>query len=394
MTETSSSARTAADGIELTVLMLCRNKAQMLATCTDRAHRFLARAGVVGEVPIADNGSTDSSQQITLAHGAKVVEVPSRGYGGALIGGTEAARGCCVIMGDAEDSCDFTRLDGLFECLRAGDDLVMGNRFRGGIAVGAMPALHRYMGAPLLTGIGRIFFRSPLKEFRCGLHGYDREAMLDLELKTTGMELASEMVVKSTLASLRVSEVPTTLARGGRSRLPHLRSRRDGWRHLRFLLVFSPRWLFLLPGLTALGIVVIGSLLLIGPAQVGGIGLDVASQVCMAALAVIGYQAILFAILTKLHAERGLPSASQSEFRVVRRARDARTLLAPGVALIVVGLAILIVQIVVWGQFGFGALDAQAMISVAIPASLSLILGAQTVMAGMFTGILTIPTRS
>ncbi|HEY2557800.1 MAG TPA: glycosyltransferase family 2 protein, partial [Diaminobutyricibacter sp.] len=231
--------------IELTILMPCLNEAETLATCIVKARGYLDRSGVVGEIVIADNGSTDGSQAIAEANGARVVNVVDKGYGAALLGGISAANGTYVIMGDADDSYDFANLDQFVQRLRAGDDLVMGNRFLGGIEPGAMPPLHKYLGNPVLSSIGRLFFKSPIRDFHCGLRGFNRQKMLDLHLQTTGMEFASEMVVKASLGGRRVSEVPTTLKKDGRSRPPHLRSWRDGWRHLRFLLIFSPRWLFL-----------------------------------------------------------------------------------------------------------------------------------------------------
>jgi glycosyltransferase involved in cell wall biosynthesis len=256
------------ESVELTILMPCLNEAETLALCIDKAQAFLARAGIAGEVVIADNGSIDGSQAIAIAHGARVVPIAARGYGSALIGGIEAALGRYVIMGDSDDSYDFSRLDGFVERLRDGWQLVMGNRFKGGIAPGAMPPLHRYLGNPVLTGIGRLFFRSPSGDFHCGLRGFDREAILRLDLQTSGMEFASEMVIKATIAGLRMTEVPTTLSPDGRSRPPHLRSWRDGWRHLRFLLLFSPRWLFLYPGLAAVGVGVLAMLWLL-PGRAG-----------------------------------------------------------------------------------------------------------------------------
>jgi glycosyltransferase involved in cell wall biosynthesis len=386
----------ASDTVELTILMPCLNEAETLATCIDKAQGYLRGSGVDGEVLIADNGSTDGSQDIARDHGARVADIPVKGYGAALIGGMEAARGRYVIMGDADDSYDFTRLDPFVERLRAGDDLVMGNRFLGGIEPGAMPPLHKYLGNPVLTWIGRMLFRSPIRDFHCGLRGFNRQSMMNMELQTTGMEFASEMVVKSTLAGLAVSEVPTTLRKDGRSRPPHLRSWRDGWRHLRFLLIFSPRWLFLVPGLTALIIGVLGSLLLLfGPTSIAGVGFDVASQVYLSALAVVGYQAVLFAILTKMYAEReGFRLPRSRSFSWIAERTSLESLSLAGLGLFLIGFAVLIVQLVSWGATGFGAQDPQATLRVAIPASLFMILGAQTIMSGMFLGILTIPTRA
>ena len=231
---------------ELTILMPCLNEAATVARCVAKARGFLERAGIDGEVLIADNGSDDGSRVLAERAGARVIEVAARGYGAALTGGIAAARGRSIIMGDADDSYDFARLEGY--------PLVMGNRFRGGIQKGAMPLLHRYLGNPVLSFVGRLLFRAKVGDFHCGLRGFDREAVRSLNLKTTGMEFASELVVKASLAGWRIAEVPTTLHPDGRGRPPHLRSWRDGWRHLRFLLLFSPRWLFLYPGLALLAV--------------------------------------------------------------------------------------------------------------------------------------------
>jgi len=238
--------------VELTVVMPCLNEAETVATCVRKAMGFLAESGISGEVIVADNGSTDGSRQLAADAGARVVPIPERGYGNALMGGIIAARGEYVIMGDADDSYDFTNLMPFITELRKGNDLVMGNRFKGGIAPGAMPPLHRYLGNPVLSFIGRLFFPSAIGDFHCGLRGFRRDSAIALGLQATGMEFASEMVVKATLAKQKVTEVPTTLVKDGRSRKPHLRSFRDGWRHLRFLLLFSPRWLFFYPGLVLL----------------------------------------------------------------------------------------------------------------------------------------------
>ena len=291
------------DGCELTILMPCLNEAETLAVCITKARAFLERTGIDGEVLVADNGSTDGSRAIAAEHGARVVEVPVRGYGAALLEGTRQARGRFVIMGDADDSYDFTRLDAFVERLRAGDELVMGNRFKGGIVPGAMPPLHYYLGNPVLTGIGRLLFGSPCRDFHCGLRGYAKASIEALELRTLGMEFASEMVVRATLQGLRIAEVPTTLKKDGRSRPPHLRSWRDGWRHLRFLLMYSPRWLFLYPGLALLAVgLLLTALVLPGPLALGFATLDVHTLVLAAAATLLGTQTVTFAWLTKLFA--------------------------------------------------------------------------------------------
>jgi glycosyltransferase involved in cell wall biosynthesis len=262
----------AGSAIELTVLMSCLDEAETLGRCIDKAKAFLERTGMRGEVVIADNGSTDGSQAIARLHGARVVPVASRDDNAALIAGIGAARGRYVIMGDSDDSYDFARLDPFVEKLREGYDVVMGNRFRGGIAASAMPPLHRYIGNPLLSLIGRLFFGSPIGDFDCGLRGFSREAVLRLRLTSPGMEFASEMVVKATLAGLKIAEVPTTLSPDGRSRPPHLRSWRDGWRHLKLLLEYAPRRLFLYPGLAlaSMGALIMAALIP-GPLTIGSV---------------------------------------------------------------------------------------------------------------------------
>ncbi|MEN2739380.1 glycosyltransferase family 2 protein [Microbacterium sp. X-17] len=385
-------AQTSVDAIELSIVMPCLNEAETLATCIDKAQGYLRRSGVVGEIVIADNGSTDGSQQIARDHGARVVDVPDKGYGAALIGGIAAASGTYVIMGDADDSYDFSDLDAFLERLRAGDELVMGNRFRGGIEPGAMPPLHKYLGNPVLSTIGRLFFRSPIRDFHCGLRGFNRAAIQSLRLQTTGMEFASEMVVKASLEGRRVSEVPTTLKKDGRSRPPHLRSWRDGWRHLRFLLIFSPRWLFLVPGTAAFAIGMLGTLYLsFGPLVVGDVGFDVASQVYLAALAAVGYQGVIFAILTKIFAQHeGFRIPRSRNFDRLERRISLESSALAGVALFLVGLVVGVVQFSGWASSGFGALHAIATVRAAIPAAVLMILGAQTVMAGMFLGVLSV----
>jgi glycosyltransferase involved in cell wall biosynthesis len=291
--------------MELTILMPCLNEAETVGICVDKALAFLRRAGVDGEVLIADNGSSDGSPAVAESRGARVVPVRERGYGAALSGGIAAARGRYIVMGDADDSYDFSRLEGFLSELRNGADLVMGNRFKGGIRPGAMPALHRWLGNPLLSYIGRRLFRIQVNDFHCGLRGFNAESIRALDLRTPGMEFASEMVVRAALEGLKVVEVPTTLSPDGRSRPPHLRTWRDGWRHLKFLLTYSPRWLFLYPGIgfLALGLI-IPALLFPGPVWVGGVGLEnktfMAGCLCM----LVGVQSIAFSLLVRRYASR------------------------------------------------------------------------------------------
>jgi glycosyltransferase involved in cell wall biosynthesis len=379
---------------ELTILMPCLNEAETIEVCIRKALGYLVQSGVDGEVLIADNGSTDGSQEIANRLGARVVPVAEKGYGSALIGGISAARGRYVIMGDADDSYDFSALDPFVARLRDGAQLVMGNRFLGGIEPGAMPPLHKYLGNPVLSGIGKLFFRPGVGDFHCGLRGFDRDAILGLGLRTSGMEFASEMVVKACLARLRIVEVPTTLRKDGRTRPPHLRSWHDGWRHLRFLLIFSPRWLFLYPGALALLLgVLVNIVLLFGPIEIGNIGFDVSTMVYATAAAVLGYQSVLFAILTKVYAghEGFLPAGPR--FRALTDRLTLEHGLLLGIGIFVVGLAVAVVQVLRWRDVGFGGLDARQAIRIATPAALGLMLGFQTLMSSMFVGILTIPTH-
>ena len=374
--------------------MPCLDEAETVAACVEQARGFLARSGVSGEVIVADNGSTDGSQQLAESAGARVVVVAERGYGAALGGGIAAARGDFVIMGDADSSYDFANLDAFVERLRAGDDLVMGNRFAGGIAPGAMPALHRYLGNPVLTSIGRVLFQSPVKDFHCGLRGFKRSSALAMGLRTTGMEFASEMVVKATLMGMRVSEVPTTLSPDGRTRPPHLRSWRDGWRHLRFLLLYSPRYLFLVPGLLlgAVGAAVL-AWLIPGPRVVAGLGFDVHTMLFAAAAVLLGAQSVLFAVFTKTFAvQEGLVPPDPRVDRLYRYVTLETGLVVSGVVL-VAGLALAVLSVTAWAETGYGAMDVGRTMRIVIPAALLMVLGAQGVLASFFLSVLGLKRR-
>ena len=380
-----------ADEIELSIVMPCLDEAETLATCIRKARGWLERAGVAGEVVVADNGSTDGSQAIAEAEGARVVPVAAKGYGNALMGGIREARGRYVVMGDADDSYDFSDLDAFLERLRAGDDLVMGNRFRGGIAPGAMPWSHRYIGNPVLSGIGRLFFHAPVGDFHCGLRGFRRDAIVALDLRTTGMEFASEVVVRSCLAGLRISEVPTTLSPDGRTRPPHLRSFRDGWRHLRFLLLYSPRWLFFYPGLVMFAVgLVATTALTIGPVSVGSLQFDVGTLVYAAALTICGYLTVLFALLTETYAvQEGFLPANRT-YRRVQRWLTLERGLAVGAALVAFGLVAAVASFLRWRESGFGNLDPSQTIRTVVPSMLGFVLGLQTLVAALFVSILSI----
>jgi hypothetical protein len=378
----------------LSVVLPCLNEAETLEVCVNKATTAIARLGVSGEVIVADNGSTDGSQDIARRLGALVVDIPVRGYGAALQGGIEAARGEFVIMADADDSYDLTALEPFLGKLREGYDLVMGNRFAGGIAPGAMPPLHRYLGNPVLTAVGRIFFKSPIRDFHCGMRGFRRDSMLGLRLRTTGMEFASEMVAKAALRGLRVAEVPTTLARDGRSRPPHLRSWRDGWRHLRFLLLYSPRYLFLLPGtlLMALGMLGVGTLM-IGPATIGGIRFDVSTMLFCSAAIVLGSQLVLFWTFAEIFATgEGLLPPDPKLFALFKYV-TLEIGLAVGAAMFVAGLVGGLAAVASWGARGFGDLDASRTLRLVIPSVTLMILGAQGIMSSFFLSVLGLRRR-
>ena len=381
--------------VEVSILMPCLNEAETIEVCVRKAREYLVSRGIKGEVIVADNGSTDGSQALAIKAGARVVRVTSRGYGAALLGGIQAAHGNLIIMGDADDSYDFTDLDPFLDKLRAGYELVMGNRFLGGIKQDAMPPLHRYLGNPVLTGIGRVLFRSSLGDFHCGLRGFRRDSIMSLALTCTGMEFASEMVVKATLRKLRIAEVPTTLSPDGRSRRPHLRSWRDGWRHLRFLLLFSPAWLFFYPGVALLLLGLLGGIWLTpGPRTAGSVTFSINTLLFAAASLIIGFQAIVFYMFAKTHAIR---SGLLPEDPVVARIRDVLRL---EVALLVGGLAVmaglvLAMQAVgVWDEASFGRLDLEESLRKVIPSTTLLILGLQIMFSGCLLSVLQLDTRS
>ena len=382
-------ARIDRDRPELSIVMPCLNEAETLGICIGKAQKALKALNVAGEVVIADNGSTDGSPEIAAGLDARVIHVAEKGYGSALLGGIKAARGRWIIMGDADDSYDFANIAPFLDKLRDGYDLVMGNRFKGGIEPKAMPPLHRYLGNPVLTGIGRLFFSSPCGDFHCGLRGFNKTAIQHLDLRTRGMEFASEMVVKASLHGLRIAEVPTTLSVDGRNRPPHLRSWRDGWRHLRFLLLYSPRWLFLYPGLFLMfaGAAVSGWLL-VGPRVVDGITLDVHTFLYAAMAIIIGYQTVIFAVFTKVFAitEGLLPEDPRlaTLFRYIK----LETGILAGALFLIGGLGLSLYALSFWSATDFGPLDPTRTLRLVIPAITLIALGLQTVLSSFFLSIL------
>jgi glycosyltransferase involved in cell wall biosynthesis len=378
--------------MELTILMPCLNEASTVETCIRKARAYLDKRSITGEVLVADNGSTDGSQTIAAAAGARVIEVASKGYGAALMGGIEAANGRYVIMADADDSYDFTDLDGFVDRLRRGFKLVIGNRFQGGIKPGAMPALNRYLGNPVLSLVGRTLFASTVGDFHCGLRGFERQAILDLSLRAPGMEFASEMVVKASLASLEIAEVPTTLSPDGRQRAPHLRPWRDGWRHLRFMLLRSPQWLFLYPGLLIAAVGLVSSTALVkGAIRVAGIfTLDINGLLYCSIAAIVGVQIAFFGLFAMAFARKMHLRISQGFPQWLLRAATNVVAIAIGACLILAGVVGAIYAVLQWGHSSFGALIPSDMMRITIPAVTALAIGTQILFGGFLLGFIEI----
>ena len=374
--------------------MPCLNEAATLASCIRKAQAAIAKNHLSAEIIVADNGSTDASPTIALTLGARLVRAEQRGYGAALQAGIAAATGQFVVMGDADDSYDFSAIGEFVKKLRAGSDLVIGNRFRGGIEKGAMPWSHRVIGNPVLTAIGRLLFRVRVGDFHCGLRGFRKDAYERMDLRTTGMEFASEMVIKAGLKRMRIDEVPTVLHPDGRDRPPHLRTWRDGWRHLRFMLLFSPRWLFVLPG-SALFVtgVIVSAWLTAGPRYLGGVGLDIDTLLIAAFGCLLGYQLVVFGVFTKAFAIReGFhpphPALTWS-FRYV----TLEVGLLCGAVLTLAGISGVVLAFLSWKAAGFGALDPRQTMRQLIPAVVLMALGVQTIFASFFLSILDIHNK-
>lgn len=379
--------------MELTILMPCLNEALTLERCIYKAKTYLADAGIDGEVLIADNGSSDGSQLLASSAGARLVDVPEKGYGAALIAGIRAAKGRYIIMGDSDESYDFSKLHEFVAKLREGQQLVMGNRFAGGIAKGAMPPLHRYLGNPVLSFVGRLFYRVPIKDFHCGLRGFERQAMLGLGLTSTGMEFASEMVVKARIHNLRIKEVPTTLQPDGRDRPPHLRSWRDGWRHLRFLLIYSPTWLFLYPGLALLLTGILGQLaILSGPLHLGAVSFGIHTLLYSGAASTLGLQLCFMAIACRIGAERNGMLPLSGKLETYQRLFQLEHCLIVGGLMIAAGICLGITSVRMWIDAGLGVLIPEFTMRYAIPSVFMMIAGAQVAMFSFMFSLLNIKT--
>ena len=382
--------------IDLTIVMPCLNEAETLARCIEKAHAGLARAGVTGEVLIADNGSTDGSIEIAERLGARVERVTKKGYGNALRGGIAAARGRWLLMGDSDDSYDFSNISGFVEKLRAGNDLVMGCRMPvggGTILPGAMPWKNRWIGNPSLSFLGRLFFKTPIHDFHCGMRAFSAEGYRRMDLKTTGMEFASEMVMKATIKGLRMTEVPITLHKDGRNRPPHLKPWRDGWRHLRFMLIYSPKWLFLMPGIILFALGTLGmAVLSLSPVTVGGIQLDVGAQLAAGLWMVLGVQFVSLAFFTKVFAvNEGLLNADSGFSSLFRRFTLERGIIVGGLT-VIAGFVLFLRALLVWKAAHFGVIDYAENIRRLIPAVILFIIGLQFVSSSFFLGVLGLKT--
>ena len=367
--------------IELSIILPVLDEAETLAVCIRKALGSLRALGVEGEVVVADNGSTDGSQAIAIAEGARVVDVPQRGYGAALMGGIEASRGTYVLMGDADDSYALDDIGAFVEALRGGADLVMGNRFQGGIDPGAMPFLHRYLGNPVLSMLGRRFFKIKISDFHCGMRAFRRDRVLALGMRTSGMEFASEMIVRAALGRLRIVEVPTVLHKDGRSRPPHLRTWRDGWRHLRFMLAFSPRWLLLYPALALMLLGVTGlGWLGSGPKTINGVSFDVQTLLAFATFVIVGVQLAGLSIIARSYAAHlGLLPTSPRLERALERVTLEQGLLAGGVAFLA-GILVFVWSLANWASHQFGQLVVFATMRFQIVGMLLIVVGVQLAM--------------
>ena len=389
------SASTSPDTLELTLLMPCLDEALTLPGCLREAQETLDQLGVAGEILIADNGSTDGSQAIAEAAGARVVPVAQRGYGHALNTGINAARGRFVIMADCDGSYDFRESGPMLDALRHGADIAMGNRFAGGIHPGAMPWKNRYIGNPVLSYLGRLLFKIPTRDFHCGLRGGSTAAIKQLNLRTGGMEFASEMVIKAALSGLKMVETPVSLRPDGRDRPPHLRPWRDGWRHLRFMLLFSPRWVFLVPGIGSLLLGLLGFAgLLSGPVQLGNITLDVHTLLYAAAAILCGFQAIAFAVISKVFVhEAGLSTSPANAPNPPFAGFTVERSIVGAVALAAVGVMLTFEAVLQWQQAAFGDLSPSRILRWVVPSVTCFVLSMQLTLAGFFVDMIRLRLR-
>ncbi len=378
--------------IELTVVLPCLNEADTLAACVEKAQSALSASNIVGEIIVADNGSSDGSQAIASRMGARVVHVEAKGYGNALMGGIAAARGKYVIMGDADDSYDFREIPKFLERLRQGYDLVQGCRLPAGggtVMTGAMPFLHRWWGNPMFSFMAQRWFYAPIHDVYCGLRGFTRELYLRLNLRCTGMEFATEMIIKTSLYGYKIAEVPITLHPDGRtSHAPHLKTYRDGWRTLRFFLIYSPRWLFFLPGILFMVLGVLGYGVVFSGMSIRNVNFD-AHTLLFASLSILcGYQSVLFAIFSKTFAiNEGLLPQDPKLARFFQLVNLERGLIVAAGGLCL-GLTLLLIAVNAWRESGFGSMDYSRTMRLVIPGATLTALGVQTILSSFFVSIL------
>jgi glycosyltransferase involved in cell wall biosynthesis len=380
--------------IELSVVMPCLNEAETLEICIKKALAFFEKENINGEVVISDNGSTDGSQEIAKKNGVRLVHAKEKGYGAALREGINNAKGTYVIMGDADDSYDFSNLMPFVNELRNSCDLVMGNRFKGGVKKGAMPFIHKYLGNPVLSFIGRLFFRIKIKDFHCGLRGFRKDAYEKMNLHTTGMEFASEMVVKAALHKMRIVEVPTTLSPDGRTRPPHLRTWRDGWRHLRFLLMFSPKWLFLYPGLLIIILsFLIGSVLFFKPVQIKGVVFDIHTLIILSFALLIGIQFVFFHSFVRIYSVTSGLIPSDKKFENLFRLFTLEKGLLIGLTISFTGFVTMLYNFYSWSSIGFSDLEPTMFVRKVLLAIMPIILGVQIIIYSFIFSIIGIKEK-
>ncbi len=382
------------DAIEVSVVLPCLNERETVGVCVAKAMAALQSAGIHGEVLVADNGSTDDSIELAQSAGARVVNIEQRGYGNALRGGILAARGVYVLMADSDDSYDFGHIPRFVEQLRNGSDLVMGNRFLGGIHRGAMPVLHRYLGNPVLTAIGRLFFHSPSRDFHCGIRAFRKDSYDRMDIRSTGMEFASEMVVKASLLRMNVSEVATTLSPDGRSHPPHLRTWHDGWRHLRFLLMYSPRWLFLYPGIASILVGLTACFwLLPGPRRIGDVVFDVHTLAYAFGSMLVGFQLLAFAVFTKVFAiTEGLLPEDPRLNRMFDFIKLETGLIVGGL-FVLLGISGSLFALSTWARSSFGPITSANILRIVLLSVFALVLGPQIIFSSFFLSILGLRRR-
>lgn len=379
---------------ELTVLMPCLNEAETIGACIKRARQLLDQNGIDGEVLICDNGSTDSSREIALAHGARVIQCPVRGYGAALMFGIENALGEYILMGDSDDSYHFDEAMPMMERLRAGYDICMGTRLKGRIMPGAMPRLNRYLGNPLLTAVGKVFFKIGVSDFHCGMRAFRRDRVLKLQLVTEGMEWASEMIIKSKLAGLSMTEVPITLYKDGRDRMPHLRRWRDGWRHLRFMLLHSPKWLFFIPGLILTCAGLTGEVLLaLGQLRIGAVTLDVHSLIVMAFILIAGAQILFTGTFAKIYAHLSGILPYDERFDIAIKRLTLEKLLCVSLAFGILGMSGFLYAFWKWSLAGFPHLDYRVSMRLLVPSLTLAALSVQGIFNGFMLSVLFFKTK-